>query len=84
MNQIKNKQKNSKIFIEKESNTEKIKNTKNIHINSNNMTLQPDQIRWKQRHRHFVNHAKINNLASIYFDYQIIIMIWSKWVSILN
>lgn len=45
MNQIKNKQKNSKFFIEKESNTEKIKNTKNIHINSNNMTLQPDQIR---------------------------------------
>jgi len=45
MNQIKKKTEKLQFFIKKESNIEKIKNTKNIHTNSSNMTLQLDQIR---------------------------------------
>jgi len=75
---LKKKTEKLKFLIKKESNIEKIKNTKNIHTNSSNMTLQLDQIRWKQEHKHVLNHVRINNLAFIHFDYKRIIMIWSK------
>jgi len=34
------------------------------------MTIQLDQIRLKQGHKHVVNYVRINNLASIHFDHK--------------
>jgi len=40
------------------------------------MIIQLDQIRSKQGYKHVVNHVRTNNLVSIHFDHQKIIMIW--------
>ena len=38
--------------------------------NPTNMEPKSDLTWTNQEHRHVRNHARINNLASIYFDYQ--------------
>ena len=43
-----------------------------------------NQIWLKQMHIQVENHARIDNLASIYYDYLLNITILSKWVSVLN
>jgi hypothetical protein len=42
----------------------------NIQHEPNNVALKPDWIWANQKHIHVGNHARINNLASIHFDYQ--------------
>jgi hypothetical protein len=56
----------------------KVKNTKNTENQPSNMRFKSDQIQSKQRHIHVINHAWINNLVFIHFDYHLNIMILSK------
>jgi hypothetical protein len=53
----------------------KMKNTKNTKTQPNNVKPKSNQIWSKQRHIYVENHARINNLASIHFDYHLNIMI---------
>jgi hypothetical protein len=56
----------------------KIKNTKNIYNKLNHITLKSYQLWTNQGYGHVGNQARINNLASIYFDYHSKITILSK------
>jgi hypothetical protein len=51
---------------------------KNIETQPGNVKSKSNQIRSKQRYVHVGNHARINNLASIHFDYHLNITILSK------
>jgi hypothetical protein len=51
---------------------------KNIQHEPNNVALKLDHIWANRRHMHAENYARINNIASIHFNYQLIITIWPK------
>jgi CII-binding regulator of phage lambda lysogenization HflD len=54
------------------------KKLKNTETQLSNMGFKLDQIQSKQQHIHVRNHARINNLVSIHFDYHLNIIILSK------
>jgi prephenate dehydrogenase len=51
---------------------------KNIQHEPNNMALKLDHIWANRRHMDVENYARINNIASIHFNYQLFITIWPK------
>ena len=57
---------------------------KNEEHDECSLTQKTDHIWTNQDHKHVGNHARINNLAFIHFDYKTIITIRSKWVSVQN